>query len=329
MRWTRDGSSAAAALLLAAMLLAQGARPAAASPQGARWGVDYFPNVPLLTQEGQTVRFYDDLLKGKKVVVNLIYTRCPDVCPLETARLVQVQKLLGDRVGKEVFFYSISIDPTRDTPAVLKAYAEKFHVGPGWLFLTGDKANIRLVSKKLGLWSVTDVENPDGHQASLMVGDEPSGQWMRHSAVDNPRFLATTIANFLALDAPGVAGKSYAEAAPLPLPTEGRSLFAGKHLFQTRCAACHTIGQGDQVGPDLRGVTGRRDRAWLTRFIQTPDTLLAEQDPLATELFKKFKQVRMPNLHLGEGDVAALLAYLETQPIAEKATESKESAAAR
>jgi len=89
----------------------------------ARWGADYFPNVPLTTQDGTTVHFYDDLLKGKSVAINVIYTSCKDECPLETARLVQVQKILGGRVGKDIFFYSITIDPKQDTPKVLKAYA--------------------------------------------------------------------------------------------------------------------------------------------------------------------------------------------------------------
>ena len=146
----------------------------AASP----WGADYFPNVPLITQDGTTVRFYDDLLKGKKVAINLIYTSCKDECPLETARLVQVQQLLGDRVGKDLFFYSISIDPARDTPAVLKAYAEKFHVGPGWLFLTGKEDDIKVVAKKLGLSRRRDALTRDGHSASLMIGDESGGQWI-------------------------------------------------------------------------------------------------------------------------------------------------------
>ena len=317
------GVAATAAVLLGALAFLN-SRPADA---GGPWGAAYFPNVPLVTQEGQTVRFYDDLLKDKKVVVNLIYTHCQDVCPLETARLVQVQRLLGDRVGKEVFFYSLSIDPKHDTPAVLKAYAERFHVGPGWLFLTGDKANITLISKKLGLSSLTDIDNPDGHQASLMVGDEPSGQWMRNSAVDNPQFLATTIRSFLVLGGPEAAGKSYAEAAPLPMPTGGRPLFAGQHLFQTRCAACHTVGQGDTIGPDLLGVTGRRDRAWLARFIQTPDQMLAEHDPLAMELFAKHKRIQMPNLRLGDGDVAALLAYLEAQSAKPQGTDQKDALA--
>ena len=129
---------------------------------GARWGANYFPNVPLTTQDGATVHFYDDLLKGKAVAINLIYTHCQDACPLETARLAQVQRLLGDRVGKEIFFYSISIDPDHDTPADLKVYAEKFHVGPGWQFLTGKKEDIALIGEKLGLTSLTDASSRDG-----------------------------------------------------------------------------------------------------------------------------------------------------------------------
>jgi protein SCO1/2 len=79
-------------------------------------------NVPLITQDGKQVRFYDDLIKGKIVAVNFIYTSCMFTCPLETARLAQVQRILGERVGKDIFFYSISIDPDHDTPAVLKEY---------------------------------------------------------------------------------------------------------------------------------------------------------------------------------------------------------------
>src|SRR5215813_2052271 len=125
------------------------------------WGANYFPNVPLLTQDGTTVHFYDDLLKGNAAAITVIYTSCKDECPLETARLVQVQRLLGDRVGKDIFFYSISSDPKRDTPAVLKAYAEKFGVGPGWLFLTGAEADLQLVAKKLGLSRPNDAASRD------------------------------------------------------------------------------------------------------------------------------------------------------------------------
>jgi protein SCO1 len=266
--------------------------------------------VPLVTQDGKMVRFYDDLLKGKAVVINLIYTSCKDVCPLETAKLREVQRLLGDRVGKEIFFYSISIDPKHDTPPVLKAYAERFHVGPGWTFLTGKKADIDLIGRKLGLTSLTDADNADGHQASLMIGNEATGQWMRNSAVDNPRFLAMTIENSLNLRSPRKPVKNYTEAPRLA------HLNAGEYLFQTKCSACHTVGKGEGLGPDLLGVTHRRDRAWLTRFIATPDRLLAENDPLATALYAEYRNLSMPNLRLGPSDVDSLLEYLEAQTAA-------------
>src|SRR4051812_8586433 len=192
--WTK---MAAACLALAAIVSYPGTGLAAN-----RWGADYFPNVTLTTHEGKTVRFYDDLLKGKAVAVNLMYTSCTDECPLETARLVQVQQLLGERVGKDLFFYSISIDPKRDTPEVLKAYAQKFGVGPGWLFLTGNEDEIKLLARKLGLARGNDGGSRDRHMPVLMLGDEPGGQWMRNSAVDNPRFLATTMTNFFGWKTP-------------------------------------------------------------------------------------------------------------------------------
>src|ERR1051326_8188136 len=119
-------ATVAAIFLIAILYLAVGPTPATAD--NARWGANYFPNVVLTTQDGVKVHFYDDVLKGKSVVIDLIYTSCLDSCPLETARLAQVQKMLGDRVGKEIFFYSISIDPKRDTPKVLKQYAKNYHV---------------------------------------------------------------------------------------------------------------------------------------------------------------------------------------------------------
>src|SRR2546428_12918252 len=189
----RSWGGIAAGLFASATLLLSVGPTGAGSP----WGADYFPNVPLITQDGATVHLYDDLFFFNDTATTEIYTSCKDECPLETARLVQVQQLLGDRVGKDLFFYSISIDPTRDTPAVLKAYAEKFHVGPGWLFLTGNEDDIKHVAKKLGLSRRRDALTRDGHSASLMIGDESGGQWMRTSAVDNPRFLATTISNFM------------------------------------------------------------------------------------------------------------------------------------
>ena len=296
-----------AALSFCALAIALLCKPSSAS---GRYGANYFPNVTLTTQDGTKVHFYDDLLKGKIVVIDLIYTHCVDACPLETARLVQVQKMLGDRVGKDIFFYSISIDPDQDTPEVLKAYAEKYHVGPGWTFLTGKKEDIDLISKKLGLYTEPDPNDRDGHTPSVILGNEPGGQWMRNSALDNPRFLSLMIGNWL--DSyknakPLDAKVNYDQAAPLNISDKGR------YIFATHCAACHTIGHGDKIGPDLLGVSNVRERTWLARFIATPDKVLAEKDPIATALFEKYKQVIMPNLRLAPVDLESLLNFLQTQ----------------
>lgn len=85
------------------------------------------------------MHLYRDLLKGKgkAVALNMIFASCPDSCPLSTANLARVQKLLDDQAGRDIHFYFISIDPEHDTPEALKAYAQQFHAAPGWLFLTG------------------------------------------------------------------------------------------------------------------------------------------------------------------------------------------------
>jgi len=162
-----------------------------------------------------------------------------------------------------------------------------------------------VVSKKLGLSFLTDSSNRDGHPPALMVGDEATGEWMRNSAVENPKFLAMMIGNFFGWN--GKPVRSY--AAPVAIPRVGK----GEYLFSTRCAACHTIGRGDGLGPDLLNVTTLRERGWLARYVAEPDQMLAEGDRLATALFAKYRSVRMPNLGLDSEDVAALLSHIETQ----------------
>jgi protein SCO1/2 len=278
-------------------------RPARAS---SRWGANYFPNVTLITQDGKPVKFYDDLLKGKIVAIDLIYTQCKDECPLETARLRQVQKLLGDRVGKDIFFYSISIDPKHDTPEVLHDYAEMYNAGPGWYFLTGKEEDIILISKKLGLYSPD--WGRDGHTAAVVIGNEPAGQWMQNSATDNPHFLANQIGEFIDNY---THHEPVRQAAAVQEPGKLDKLDPGDYLFASHCAACHTIGDGRKVGPDLAGITTRRDHAWLVRYIAAPDKLLDAKDPIAVQLFQQYKHVRMPNLHLGDADVAVVIDFLE------------------
>ena len=271
-------------------------------------GSNRFPNVELITQDGKKVRFYDDLIKGKVVAIELMYTTCRYNCPLETARLVQLQKLLGDRMGKEVFFYSITIEPEIDTPKVLKAYAEKYHIGPGWTFLTGKEADIKLISKKLGLDSLPDVNDPDGHTPHLLIGNDATGLWMRNSALDNTKFLSMKIEQLIGYRAQTVDAAAANQTGAIKL-----NLDKGAYLFATRCAACHTIGNGDKIGPDLLGVTSVRDVNWLRRTIIEPDKLLAEKDPIATALFKQYKEVQMPRLGLAEADVNVLIDFMKRE----------------
>jgi protein SCO1 len=297
----------AALIFIATILLSVGSTPAGA--YDSRWGANYFPNVELTDQFGKAHHFYDDLLKGKIVVIEQFYTHCIDICPLETARLAQVQKMLGDRVGKEIFIYSISIDPKRDTPEVMKSYAEKFHAGPGWLFLTGKREDIDLIDQKLGFQEPQPGDR-DGHSAHMLIGNEPTGQWMRNNALDNPRYLAVMIGDWLnswRSGKPMTPQQSYTQAGAI------KNYDQGKYLFFTQCAPCHTIGGGESIGPDLRGLTKIRDPQWLRKIIQVPETLLDEGDPLAYALLKKYRDVRMPNLHFDATSTELLIGYMERQ----------------
>jgi protein SCO1/2 len=251
------------------------------------------------------------------VVINFIYTRCGDSCPLETARLAQVQRILGDRMGREIFFYSFSVDPVRDTPEELKAYADKFHAGPGWLFLTGKKADIEVVRKKLGQAARAGQDDITDHSTSLMIGNTATGQWIRDSSMDNAQYIAVIIRDWLSSWADPTPGNSYADKPPLPPSAKDK----GAYLFQTRCSACHTIGQGDGLGPDLLGVTTIRKPEWLAGMIAAPNEMLSKKDPVATALFARFKELRMPNLRLGEVDVNALIGYLVAQDAAQDAAQ--------
>lgn len=279
------------------------------------WGADYFPNTVLTDQDGRPLRFFDDLIRDKVVVINFIFTACTDSCPLETARLRQVQQLLGERVGRDVFFYSISIDPQTDTPPVLKHYAEKFKVAPGWLFLTGDKQQITELRQKLGLF-IDGVDNgrTKDHNLSLIVGNQATGRWMKASPFENPWILADQLGNSLQNWKVASEEGSYADAPQIRPPS------MGEELFRTRCASCHTLGglDGESVGlrgigPDLLGVTRQRDPLWLSRWIREPDRMLAEKDPLALELFERYNRVPMPNLRLDEAAAASLIGYLEEE----------------
>ena len=149
-----------------------------------------FPNVPLLTHEGKLVKFYDDLVKDKTVLINFMYVRCGEICPGMTANLRRVQEEFGDRMGKDVFMYSVSLD--QDTPEMLKGYAELFNVQPGWTFLTGKKADIEILRNQLGFNSSDPKIDKDRtqHTGVVKFGIEQRETWAMAPALSEPKFIA-------------------------------------------------------------------------------------------------------------------------------------------
>lgn len=294
-----------ACLLLTGMLLLLGTHPAAAAANSKN-----YPNVPLINQDGKTLRFYNDVIKGKVVTINFMFTSCGDSCPLETAKLREVQKRLGDHAGKNVFMYSITVDPDRDTPEALKAYMKKFDVGPGWQFLTGKKKDIDLIRKRLGMYVEGEDELSD-HAINFVLGSEETGRWLKRTPFDVPESLVATLLGRLQKRSllASVGTQDYATAPRIAAARPGED------LFLTRCTACHTIGQGqgDKMGPDLIGVVGIRDRAWLARWLKEPDAMLKEKDPLATALFEQYNRMPMPNLKLSDRNVQDLISFMESE----------------
>ena len=136
-----------------------------------------FPNVTLRTHDGQEVHFYDDLLKDKTFLLHFMYTKCRDgFCVPTVANLARVERELKGRVGRDVFFYSITLDPKQDTPEVLKKYRAHFTKNPGWVFLTADKPQrIERVRRALGFVRRDPLldADPASHLGYVKMGIEP------------------------------------------------------------------------------------------------------------------------------------------------------------
>ena len=135
----------------------------------------YFSDVELINQDGEKMRFYSDVLKNKVVVINTFFTTCTGVCPPINRTLERMQEALGDRLGKDAFLVSMSVDPETDTPSRLKEYSRRFHARPGWIFLTGKKENVDWALYKLGQY----VETKDNHTNIIIIGNEPKGLWKK------------------------------------------------------------------------------------------------------------------------------------------------------
>jgi protein SCO1/2 len=270
------------------------------------WDSDYFTNTPVLTHDGRNLRFYEDLIKNKIVVINFIYTSCRDICSLATARLAQVRDRLGDRVGRDVFFYSITLDPLVDGPEVLQKYAANFYSGPGWLFLTGKAEDIALIRHKLGERSKVRGD----HRNDVLLGNDATGEWGRDSIFSDAEHLTHTILRMdpREREAPTVmVANSHNDGAPGSLGN-----VPGRALFVKACAACHHVGGGDHIGPDLAGVTERRSQDWLVQFIISPGKMFEAGDETALSLLERYRGLKMPELGLNETDAKDVITFLKS-----------------
>jgi protein SCO1/2 len=184
-------------LALAPLMLAGSVR-AAQEPdrpmsRAARSGM--FPNVPLVTQNGEKVRFYDDLVRDKTILLNFFLVECTDgLCPTAVANLRKVQDLLGERMGRDIFFLSITLQPKKDTPKILKEYSDNFDIKPGWSFLTGKPADVETLRRGLGFvdWDPARDKDLSNHVGMARYGNDRLERWGGVSLRSSPENIAST-----------------------------------------------------------------------------------------------------------------------------------------
>jgi protein SCO1/2 len=192
-----------------------------------------------------------------------------------------------------------------DTPAQLKGFSDAFNTGPGWLFITGKPEDITSINRKLGDRST----QPFQHRNEIVLGNDATGEWARDSALGD---LDRVYYDILEMDpvwrnTPRAVTNDNTYNTTMDLTDR-----PGEVLFRRVCTPCHTVGVGNRVGPDLRGVTEKRSRDWLHKFVGNPISFTKSGDPDAVALSKAYPNVQMPMLGLSDTDVDDLIAYLKS-----------------
>jgi protein SCO1/2 len=173
------GAAGGGALLAASQA---GANPVRRSRPGA------IPNPEVFNQHGQKLRFYDDLIKNKVVLINAFFAECGEVCPLATENLKRVYAMFGERAGRDIHMISISLKPDRDSPDLLKQYADVNGIGPGWQLVTGKPADMLAVRKALGFSDPDPAydADADNHTGILRYGNDALQRWGGCPALGRP-----------------------------------------------------------------------------------------------------------------------------------------------
>ena len=158
--------------------------PAATPADQYAFSSSQIPDVKVLDQNGQRLNFYTDLIKGRNVAINFIFTTCTNVCPVLTATFRRVQVEL-EKSQSDIKLISVSVDPTIDTPERLRDFAGKFKIGPGWTFVTGEKSNIDTLLRQLG----AGVGNKNDHTSMILIGNDTANVWTRTYGLSSPTVL--------------------------------------------------------------------------------------------------------------------------------------------
>jgi protein SCO1/2 len=148
----------------------------------------------LLDQDGRKLRLASDVVANRIVVVSFVYTNCTDICPMVSQTFAQVQQKLGALMDSRVRLVSLTVDPKRDTPAVLKEYASHFAPKAGWLWLTGDQASVTAAHTAFGV----TIRNPENHPGQIVIGDPKTGRWTRLYDIDKPEEVLAKVNELLA-----------------------------------------------------------------------------------------------------------------------------------
>ena len=183
-------AAGAGLLLHSADLMRQDQRnaPAALSSRLESIRARHLPNIVLTDQNGRSVRFYDDLVKGQVVALNFMFSTCRNACPVSTSNIAEVQRSLAERQAGLVRFLSVSLMPEFDTPRVLADYANAHGAGPGWSFLTGRRDEIEKLRRSVGAYDLDPAvdQDPTQHTGLLVFGNEATGRWKAISLLSHP-----------------------------------------------------------------------------------------------------------------------------------------------
>lgn len=140
------------------------------------------PDVEVSDQNGRRLHFYTDLIKGKTVVLNFIYTDCTAICPMMGRSFSRIQAALGEKLGRDVYLISVSMNPEADTPERMKAWGEQFGAKPGWILVTGEKASMDSLLRFMR----GDPARKGDHTPALLIGNYDRGVWIREFALAEP-----------------------------------------------------------------------------------------------------------------------------------------------